>query len=358
MKYPPREQANLFSEKAIKYLQQADASPVPHNYELFFTYAAGTDDALKRLLDQRLADGGTMSPSELRMLYDSYRASAEKEERLSELGDQLGEEVKEALGLVEQTVDSISDFSGSLADIGAELGDFSDPAKIRTAFTALVQRTQAMEQDGLLLKQKLAKTTLHISRLQDGLNNALQEAQTDFLTGIANRKCFDQTLENEIAKAKMTGQPLCLGMIDIDHFKAFNDTFGHQIGDSVIRVVAVLLKNAVRETDLAARYGGEEFAFIMPNTWLDTSIKAVERIRRALSAKELKRSTGEKLGFITISTGISVLRPDDNSEKLLERADRCLYEAKHSGRNRIVSETGDGVAGDAFVNDEQSAEVA
>ncbi|MBZ0218569.1 MAG: diguanylate cyclase, partial [Fimbriimonadaceae bacterium] len=103
------------------------------------------------------------------------------------------------------------------------------------------------------------------------------------------------------------------------------------------------------------RYGGEEFAFIMPNTWLDTSIKAVERIRKALSAKELKRSSGEKLGFITISTGISVLRSEDMPENLVARADRCLYEAKHSGRNRIVSEAGDGVAGDNAA-DENAAE--
>ncbi|MBZ0217675.1 MAG: GGDEF domain-containing protein, partial [Fimbriimonadaceae bacterium] len=258
MQTPDREQANLFSRQAIKYINRADALPVPQNYELFFSYATGVNEALKKKLDERLAAGGGMSPSELRMLYETYMDSADKEERLSQLGEQLGDEVKDALCLVGQAVDSISDFSSSLANTGVELGDFSDPQKIRSVFAMLVQKTQQMEQDGQVLKQKLAHTTHQISRLQNSLNSALQEAQTDFLTGIANRKCFDQTLEKEIAKAKLTGQPLCLGMIDIDHFKKFNDTFGHQVGDSVLGVVAALLKNTLRESDLAARYGGEE----------------------------------------------------------------------------------------------------
>jgi diguanylate cyclase len=119
----------------------------------------------------------------------------------------------------------------------------------------------------------------------------------------------------------------------------FNDTWGHQTGDQVLRLVAMTLKSNIKGKDIAARYGGEEFAAVLPSTDLEGAVIVADNIRKAIQAKELlKRSTNEKLGRITASFGVALFRRGDTSASLIERADRCLYAAKHAGRNRVLSE--------------------
>nr|WP_246472882.1 GGDEF domain-containing protein [Pelagibacterium limicola] len=161
----------------------------------------------------------------------------------------------------------------------------------------------------------------------------------DPLTKIANRKAFDEQLIEEMNASLQSGKPLSLLVFDIDHFKAFNDTFGHLTGDQVLRLVAQVLKANIRGRDLPARFGGEEFVAILPETDLAGGMNVGETIRAAVQSKELlKRSTNEKLGRITLSVGVAVLRSDDTVATLIERADRCLYAAKGNGRNRVVAE--------------------
>jgi diguanylate cyclase len=128
-------------------------------------------------------------------------------------------------------------------------------------------------------------------------------------------------------------------LTDIDHFKKFNDSYGHLTGDQVLRLVAISVKQNVKGQDVAARYGGEEFAIVLPNTALRQAITVADHIRRAVMNKELmKRSTGEHLGRVTISIGVATLCASDNPQSLIERADVCLYAAKRSGRNRVIGE--------------------
>jgi diguanylate cyclase len=160
------------------------------------------------------------------------------------------------------------------------------------------------------------------------------------MTGLANRKFFDDSLERAIAEAAARGEALSLLMIDIDHFKAFNDNYGHLTGDQVLRLVASSLKQNVKGQDVAARYGGEEFSVILPNTVLRSALTLGDHIRRAVMSKELmKRSTGEHLGRITVSIGVATLHAGDTPQSLIERADGCLYAAKHNGRNRVICES-------------------
>ena len=129
-------------------------------------------------------------------------------------------------------------------------------------------------------------------------------------------------------------------MTDIDHFKNFNDSYGHLTGDQVLRLVAMSVKQNVKGQDIAARYGGEEFAIVLPNTVLRSAITVADHIRRAVMTKELmKRSTGEHLGRVTISVGVATLHKTDTAQSLIERADGCLYAAKRNGRNRVICET-------------------
>jgi len=139
-------------------------------------------------------------------------------------------------------------------------------------------------------------------------------------------------------------------MIDIDHFKIFNDTYGHLTGDQVLRLVGQALKQTIKGQDIMARYGGEEFAVVLPSTTLRHAVGVAENIRRTVTSKELKKkSTGEILGRVTVSIGVSALKPDEEMDSLIERADGCLYAAKRSGRNRVICETDREYQGDVQV---------
>jgi diguanylate cyclase len=215
----------------------------------------------------------------------------------------------------------------------------SSPADVRRVVEAIMSASMKMESRSKELEARLTETKSELSTLQTNLTNARTEARTDGLTGVNNRKAFDELLSQEIAKATTQKSSLCLIIGDIDHFKAFNDTWGHRTGDQVLRLVASCLKTGARKVDHVARYGGEEFAVIMPDISPLAAEKLANMIREAVQARELvKRSTGETLGRVTMSLGISTFHDGDSSASLIERADGCLYAAKRSGRNRVIAQ--------------------
>jgi diguanylate cyclase len=210
---------------------------------------------------------------------------------------------------------------------------------LRTMARRLLSETRRMQDANHQLEQKLEASRDDIAALQRDLDDVRREAMLDPLTKICNRKYFDENLLKAFSDANANGGPLCLMLPDIDHFKRFNDTWGHQTGDQVLRLVAMTLKSNIKGQDTAARYVGEEFAAILPDTDLDGAMIVADNIRKAIQAKELlKRSTNEKLGRITASFGVAMFRPGDTPSSLIERADRCLYAAKHAGRNRVMGE--------------------
>ena len=164
-----------------------------------------------------------------------------------------------------------------------------------------------------------------------------------------NRRVLDEHLTRLWSQAVHDERSVAILLIDVDHFKSFNDCYGHQAGDECLRAVAVSLSQCARRPlDFVARYGGEEFAIVLPNTVLRSAITVADHIRRAVMTKELmKRSTGEHLGRVTISIGVATLRQNDTPQTLIERADGCLYAAKHHGRNRVMCETDPEVAANA-----------
>lgn len=189
------------------------------------------------------------------------------------------------------------------------------------------------------LEARLTASTLEISELQENLEAVRTESLTDPLTALANRKAFDDDLADTITIARSRSEPLTLLLADIDHFKKVNDTYGHLTGDQVLRRVAVAVQQNVKGKDIAARYGGEEFAIILPGTMLSAGIVVADGIRRGvMDETTMKRATAGRVGRVTISIGVAMLRQDDSPQSLLERADALLYAAKRGGRNRVTAE--------------------
>jgi diguanylate cyclase len=164
-----------------------------------------------------------------------------------------------------------------------------------------------------------------------------RDATTDGLTNLSNRKAFDEELERICAEVEASGDTLTLAIIDIDHFKNFNDTWGHQTGDQVLRYVASVIGARGAPLRFAARYGGEEFALIFPREGAAKAAKILEDIRHEVASRVLKRrSTNEDLGTITVSAGFAERQRGETTHSIIERADGALYVAKRSGRNRIT----------------------
>src|SRR5881392_2845042 len=162
------------------------------------------------------------------------------------------------------------------------------------------------------------------------------QAATDSLTGLANRRSFDDELALEWRRAERVGDPLALVLVDLDNFKSINDELGHQAGDAVLRRVAAILDSGARNADLAARYGGEEFALLAPETDLLGATKLADRLRADLEAATLQLPDGEELS-VTASFGVAVMGTLERPEQLIAAADEALYEAKRNGKNRVVA---------------------
>jgi diguanylate cyclase len=338
------ERTLAFAEIALGQIKALRQPAYPRNYEIWYTYATGYNSALNQNINEALARKGTLSTSDLDQIYDNHLSSTRLTDRIDNVGAKVVDEIDQIMAMIEATAGSATNYSESLADVSQKLGA-ADRDGVRSIIESLVVATKDMEKTNNALEARLKASKHEITQLQHNLEAVRNESLTDPLTTLANRKFFDLALDKAMTESAKSGEPLSLLMTDIDHFKKFNDTFGHLTGDQVLRLVAQAVKQNVKGQDVAARYGGEEFAVVLPRTALQQALTVADHIRRAVMGKELmKRSTGEHLGRITISIGVAVLRADDTAQSFIGRADAGLYAAKRSGRNRVICEADPEVA--------------
>jgi diguanylate cyclase len=333
------ERSLAFAEIALGQIRALGQAASPRNFEIWYHYATGYNQPLNQTINDVLAKKGTLSETDLEQIYATYLAATRTGERIDSVGSRVLDEIKQVLDMVNAAAGSATNYSESLADATEALEHAKDDEALRAVIGCLVEGTKEMELNNKKLEARLLASRQEIVELQQDLEIVRNESLTDPLTTLSNRKFFDAALAKSIAEAQEQNEPLSLLMADIDHFKSFNDQYGHLTGDQVLRLVALALKQNVKGRDIAARYGGEEFVVALPSTALQSAITVAEHIRHAVMTKELmRRSNGERLGRVTISIGAAVLRPGDTSQLLIDRADKCLYAAKRNGRNRVVCE--------------------
>ncbi len=334
----------VYGENAVGHLRKNEIPAYPRNYELWYTYAAGFNHALNKSINDIIRQRGKITSLEVGRIYDQFIAPTRIGERIDEVGGRLSEEIKGVAGMLATQMESTSSYSSSLGEARTALAGAKDTGAVETIVQGLIDVTHQTERTNRELENQLTESRRQIAELQESLEAIRYESLVDDLTTLANRKHFEQSLDRLQAEADQSGASFCLLFTDIDHFKKFNDTFGHQTGDQVLRLVALALKQNIKGQDIACRFGGEEFAVLLPRTDLAQAVVVAEHIREAVFSKELvKRSTGENLGRITISIGVAQWKRGDNAQSIVERADVCLYAAKRGGRNMVLSEKDDGV---------------
>jgi diguanylate cyclase len=329
-------------------LMRAHGSPAsPRAYEVWYTYVSGHKPLMNDAVNRITAEDRPLGDPEINALYEQHLSpyhSALETERTS-VG--MLAEIDTVLEMVGLALGTTAKYGQSLETLSNDLAGPVDRAKMREVIGSLVHATREAATTNRTLDARLKETRGEIEVLREALENVRAEALTDPLTGIANRKHFEDMLIKSIDEAQAGKAPLALVVIDIDEFKRFNDTYGHLTGDQVLRLVGMTMRDHVKTSATLARFGGEEFAIILPGAGLAEARATAEQIRQSVMARELiKRSTGESLGKVTVSLGVASFRSGDTGSTLLERADQCMYAAKRSGRNRTVTSAEHQVPGD------------
>ncbi|OAF02339.1 diguanylate cyclase [Bradyrhizobium centrolobii] len=308
--------------------------PTPNNFAVWFHYFVGDHDDLRHAVDLLIDHNRPFDNRTNQDLFETYIApdadvvALETSERLHALMGTAKEFLATAIAdnhSQMQAISNVADQSQAGVDPRALVAQLMN--ELARAATRATQ-----------LEAGFAEKTRELDVIRDSLSKSEERARTDTLTGLANRRALDEFLRKAQATAEW-GEPLSVLMLDIDHFKTFNDNFGHGVGDQVLRLMAKVLRDKVRKHDLPARYGGEELIAVMPDADLGACADIAERIRRSIAECTItRRSTGEVLPNITVSIGVAQYRTDEAIADLIERCDRALYLAKGGGRNRVVTE--------------------
>jgi len=334
------ERTMAFAEIALGQIKALRQPAAPRVYEVWYNYATGYNPLLNQQVNERLSTNGTLTDADIDEIYAAFISRTRFTDELGTVNTKISGEIDQVMALVDSAMRSTSRHDASLSDVTRKLGGATDRDAVRNIVETLVQTASGMKRDNQSLEARLKSSKQEITQLRQNLETVRNESLLDPLTTLANRKFFDEALPRQIAETIATTEPLSLMLTDIDHFKSFNDTFGHLTGDQVLRLVAASVKQNVKGQDIAARYGGEEFAIVLPRTALREATTVADQIRRAVMSKELmRRSTGQHLGRITVSIGVATHRRGDTVNSLIERADACLYAAKRNGRNRVICET-------------------
>ncbi len=327
------------AKTALALMGDCDVAPTPDNYELFYTYCAGENPSVGRVIGDMITARRAFTPTVLQELRERGFSRERTERAVETIGETVSVSLNETIARLEEAGRHTADYGQTLSAAHGELGDNHSPESLRELVGNLVSATKVMESRTKTLEQELQNSSQQVGELRAQLDNVRKESLTDPLTGIANRKAFDSELKTAMAEAKLNGEKLSLFMCDIDKFKVFNDTWGHQTGDHVLKLVASCISENTKGRDTAARYGGEEFAVIVRRAGVGDAVKLAEQIRLTVQGKKLvKKSTGDILGSMTISIGVAELSGGEASAALIQRADMCLYRAKHAGRNCVIAE--------------------
>jgi len=333
------ERTMAFAEVALGQIRSLRQTAVPRNYEIWYIYATGYNAPLNKIINETLARNGNLTEADLEQIYETYLSHIKATDRIDKVGARVIGEIDDVMSLLTDALGMSASYDDSLNGASEKLSAAKTPDQVKGVVESLLRSTREMRETNKALEERLMLSKNEISNLQQSLEAIRAESLTDPLTGLGNRKYFDRMIATAVQDALATGEPLSLLMFDIDHFKSFNDSYGHLTGDQVLRLVGMSLKQTIKGQDITARYGGEEFAVVLPSTALRQALTVADHIRRAVMAKELKKkSTGEILGRVTISVGVSMLKPGDDPDALIERADACLYAAKRNGRNRVICE--------------------
>jgi diguanylate cyclase len=324
------------SQASLEAARKYGNAPTPTVYDVWYNYASGENREMIDRINRLISAGRTIDEYLLGQLHDQYLDKSREHSELSEATAQFDQQVSRIHATIDTHSDACREFSETLEVTNENLSNVKSAQGIREAVSSLISKSKAMDERTRDIHRMLDESQKEIEYLQRALEASQQRELLDPLTNILNRRGFERELIAELHDCEARATPLSLMIVDIDHFKNINDTYGHLIGDEVLKFVGKLLQSHVRPDDVVARYGGEEFAVVLKNCEVGSAAVRAEKFRRALAATTLKVTRSNSiLRQITASIGLSQYRKNDDINDLIERSDREMYRSKAGGRNRV-----------------------
>ncbi len=325
------------ARQALAMLQRMGIEPTPQSFAVFHDYYGGGNAALKAAVDAVVGQGQALTSEACDELHDRFLSNAALAALVPEASLQLAEMMAGMNDIISHAGTDTRNFGRQLQAFAGEAGQLPSGAGL----TLLIQRMliHTLETIGHVetLERRRDEARTEIGDLRASVDRIQREAMTDPLTGLGNRRAFEARLSAAIRDARRRRKPLSILLCDLDNFKRFNDSWGHLIGDLVLKLFSKVLAESIKGRDTPARFGGEEFAVILPETPLTGAIRLAERIRHELENKRLvKKTTGDDLGKITVSIGCATLTGNETASEFVARADKAMYAAKGGGRNRVA----------------------
>ena len=326
-------QANEYLRIALPLINKHSIPPNPMHYTVWYAYASGQNLQLTNAINNILESKGTITEETSIELYKKYL------ENHDAVAIKVNESVNKVMNALSDQLVNSSDqaqqYGNLLGTVDEQLDSESSMDNLQEVVKNLSQETRVMQDANHALTEKLDHSSNELEQLKEELEETRRAASTDILTGIPNRQAFENRLTQLISEQS----PFCLLVADIDFFKNFNDSYGHQLGDKVLRFVAQTLQNQLKGQDMVTRFGGEEFAIILPDTPFGGAIAVAENLRKAVQRQRLRRTDNQEyIGNVTLSLGVAMFRNGEKREEIIERADSALYQAKKNGRNCVEPE--------------------
>jgi diguanylate cyclase len=322
-------------KRTLPLMSRHAAGYAPDSYALWYEYVRGGNPELRAEMDALVSACERLSHKITYELHQKHLAD-HSEDTVRKAGAGLLELMTSVKTSMESASSDANVFDAQLAAFGEDIASASSAEDLMQRVDTMRSDVDRMNKSMSTLNSQLEASHRTVASLQSELKRAREEASLDALTGITNRRGFDLEVLRVCRNAADTGSPLCLVMVDIDHFKKINDTYGHPFGDQVIRAVGQALSQLTQRKDVAARYGGEEFALLLPETPMNGARDVADRIRIAISRGQIKRNGSDPVGNITISAGVAEYVRGEDPTSLIARADRALYQSKQNGRNLVT----------------------
>jgi diguanylate cyclase len=337
------EQAAEIGRKAFALLEAKGLAPSPVNYDLWYAYAVGENRDLMRDLDAAVESGSVRDLNHACALHAKYIAGS-RAGAIDDLTVTLQTQISQLSGLLKSAHKETRAFGKTIDNAADQLGRDDVIPHLRAIVESVASATKVMQARNEALEQQLETSAMEVRALNARIDEIHKESMVDPLTGLANRRGFEVKLSEAASRRTGSNSSVCVLMGDVDHFKGFNDKWGHSAGDQVLRLVAQAFKAQTQDGDTVARIGGEEFVVILADTPLERAISVAGDICRAVSSKKVvRRATGETLGTITVSIGVARYEQGESMNDMIERADACLLAAKQAGRNGVAAQTDRGV---------------
>jgi len=321
---------------SLSKLGQLKLPITPINYTLVYYYISGKNEELNARLDELFNDDGSWSDEIAKALFSQFISFGESEKEI-QLQQSMLTVVAQILGLAADISGSSAIASETLTKNSNKLAKCKDPKQILDVASQIVADTRSLVTKTKQFESSLRESSDEITILKKQLYKARKQATIDVLTGLHNRRGFDETMTRLVQENNNNAAPIFLLILDVDHFKKINDTYGHLIGDKVLKGIGQNLSKQTRESDYLSRTGGEEFAILLFNTTLEGAFNAAEGIRQSTARLRWRQSkSGLEIGQVTISIGLTKIDLHESVEQTLERCDKALYRAKSLGRDRTI----------------------